>query len=146
MFVVLDVDNTLADTSQREDRWSPDAAINDPVIKGVERVITRFQELKYDFLILTGRPEILRDATMRWLLEKLNLALPETHLLMRSTGNLLTAAESKREQFLSFRQSLENHHTCFLFIDADVDACANFAPFGITLQAPGCWPSILPSL
>lgn len=155
MFVVLDVDNTLADLSHRahfiqdnpknwEAYWSPDNVIKDAIVPGVERVIARFQELKYDFLILTGRPETLRDATMRWLLDKLNLILPDAYFLMRPTGNLLTTAEGKREQFLNFKQGLENQRDSFLFIDADIDTCTMLTPFGITFQAPKCWPLIFP--
>jgi len=155
MFVVLDLDQTLSDNTHRAhfltetpQNWdkflSPDLVIKDAVIDGVERVLTHFQELKYDLVILTGRNEDLRDVTMRWLLEKLNLAIPDTHLLMRSPGNMLNAAEYKKEQLLNFRQGLENRDNGFLLIDDDVETCLGLESFGTVLKAPECWALLFP--
>lgn len=155
MFVVLDLDQTIADNSHRahhvekepknwEAFFAPDLVIKDTVIAGAERVLTQFQDLKYDFVILTGRTEDLRDTTMRWIQEKLNITVLDTHLLMRPNGNMLNAAEFKREQLLNFRQGLENRDTGFIIIDDDVSVSAALSSFGVVLKAPECWDLLFP--
>lgn len=155
MFVVLDVDQTIADNSHREHHvnktpkdWDaflePSLVFKDTVVSGAERVIAQLVELKYDLVILTGRNEDLRDVTMRWLLDKLNLAVPDTHLLMRPAGNMLNAAEFKREQLLNFKQGLENRDNGFIIIDDDVSVGSTLSSFGIILKAPECWDLLFP--
>jgi len=155
MFVVLDLDGTVADASHRahyleqtpkdwEAFFRPDLVIKDPVINGVTRVLTHFQDLKYDFVILTGRNESLRDTTTRWILENLNIEIPDTHLLMRPHGNMLNAAEYKKEQLLNFKQGLENRDNGFLIIEDDAEACVALKDFGTVLHAPACWDLLFP--
>jgi len=155
MFVVLDLDQTVADNAHRAHHvekepkdWdaflSPDLVIKDTVIAGAERVIAQLVELKYELIVLTGRNEDLRDVTMRWLLDNLNLAIPDTHLLMRPAGNMLTAGEFKREQLLNFRQGLDNRDNGFIIIDDDVEVGAALNSFGIVFKAPECWSLLFP--
>jgi phosphoglycolate phosphatase-like HAD superfamily hydrolase len=150
MFVVLDLDETLADCAHRAHfvekgpkNWdaffAPDLVFKDPVVKGAERVLAHFADLKYDLVVLTGRDEDLRDTTMRWLLEKLNISLPDGHLLMRQVGNMLNAAEYKREQLMNFKNGLENKNNDFLIIDDDADAGVALRDLGTVLKAPECW-------
>lgn len=156
MFVFLDLDQTLADNTHRVHHikkspqdWdafeSPDLAIKDTVMVGALRGLTKFIELKYDVVILTGRHESLRDATMRWMLEQLNLVVPDTHLLMRGHGNMLSAAEYKKEQVLNFKQGLENRDGGFLFIDDNANVCDALATFGVAMKAPECWKVLFPA-
>lgn len=155
MFVVLDLDKTLADTAHRDSYvakepkdwdayWSQERVWKDPVVEGAARVVLQLQELKYDIIVITGRTEDLRDVTMRWLLEKLNIAIPDTHLLMRPSGNMLNAAEYKREQLLNFRTGLDNRDAGFLIIDDDAAMGAQLSEFGIVFKAPECWPLLFP--
>jgi hydroxymethylpyrimidine pyrophosphatase-like HAD family hydrolase len=150
MFVVLDMDETLADCSHRahfvekevkdwDAFFAPERVIQDPVIPGAERVLAKFVELKYEIVVLTGRDESLRDTTMRWLLEKLNLSLPDGYLLMRQEGNMLTPAQYKREQLMNFKNGLENKDNNFLIIDDDAQAGAALEGLGVFLKAPECW-------
>lgn len=155
MFVVLDLDETLADVSHRAHHvtkepkdwdafFDPAAVIKDKVVKGVARVLLHFTELKYDFVILTGRNEDLRDTTMRWLQENLDIAVPDENLLMRPNGNMLNAGEFKREQLLNFKQGLENKDAAFMIIDDDPEACVALKEFGVVLKAPECWGLLFP--
>jgi len=155
MFVVLDLDQTLADNAHRAHHvekepknwdafFAPDLVIKDTVIVGAERVLTHFNDLKYDFVILTGRNEDLRDTTMRWIQEKLSITVLDTHLLMRPNGNMLNAAEFKREQLLNFKQGLENRDSDFIIIDDDSAVGAALSSFGVVLKAPECWPLLFP--
>lgn len=155
MFVFLDLDQTLADNTHRVHHikkspkdWdtfeAPDLVGKDTVIAGALRVLNQLIELKYDVVILTGRHESLRDTTMRWMLEHLNLSVPDTHLLMRGHGNMLSAAEYKKEQVLNFKQGLENRGGGFLFIDDNANVCATLAAFGVVMKAPECWSVMFP--
>lgn len=155
MFIVLDIDQTLADNEHRahfvekepkdwDSFFAIDRVFADPVVKGADRVMAQLVELKYDIVLLTGRTEDLRDVTMRWLLEKLNLAVPDTHLLMRPNGNMLNATEYKREQILNFKHGLENRDTGFVIIDDDASSGTALSSFGIVLKAPECWPLLFP--
>jgi predicted secreted acid phosphatase len=155
MFVVLDLDKTLANTEHRIHHtektpkdWDafldPGLVIKDKVIAGAERVLTHFEDLRYTFVILTERHEGLRDTTMRWMQENLNINVPDTHLLMRPIGNMLNAAEFKREQLLNFRQGLENKDTDFLIIDDDAAVAIALKDLGVVLKAPECWKFLFP--
>lgn len=158
MFIVIDLDATLADCAHRDhfikssvkdwdSFYAPEHVIKDGVVSGAERVLAHFTELKYEIVVMTGRQENLRDTTMRWLLEKLNLSLPEGYLLMRQEGNMLNPAQYKREQLLNFKNTLENKDVNFLIIDDDADAGVALEDMGIVLKAPECWPLLfaLPS-
>lgn len=156
MFVILDLDKTLADNSHRAHfvekepmNWdaflSPGLVAQDTVVPGVERVLEKFAELKLDLVVLTGRTEDLRDTTMRWLLEKLGISLVDDHLLMRSSGNMLTDAEYKREQLLNFKQGIEDKSTPFLIIDDDSQATEMLSAYGVVLKAPECWNILFPA-
>jgi len=155
MFVVLDLDETLADVSHRAHHvekepkdwdafFAPELVIKDKVVAGVARVLLHFTELKYDIVILTGRNEDLRDTTMRWLHENLDIAVPDENLLMRPNGNMLNAGEFKREQLLNFKQGLENKDSSFLIIDDDPEVSNALKEFGVVLKAPECWAMLFP--
>lgn len=150
MYVILDLDGTLADLAHRlhyvskepknwEAFFAPERVYKDELMPGAARVIAHFENLKYELVVLTARNEDLRDTTMRWLLEKLNLSLPEGHLLMRANGNMLTPAEYKREQLLNFKQGLETKDNNFLIIDDDPEVGESLKEFGVVLRAPECW-------
>jgi regulator of replication initiation timing len=156
MFIVLDVDGTLADNTHRQHflkeelkNWdsffAPDAVMRDTVVKGANRAVDQLRTLKHDLLVITGRHEALRDTTMRWLLENFDLSLPDTHLMMRANGNMLNASEYKREQLINFKASLENKDAGFIFIDDDAQICNTLQPLAITMKAPECWSVLFPA-
>ena len=156
MFIVLDVDGTLADNTHRrhlllgkqaidwERFFAPDLVMKDTAVPGAVSGVARLQELKHDILIITARHEALRDTTMRWLLENFELDLPDSHLLMRPQGNMLKAAEYKREQLINFKQGLENRDTGFIVIDDDKEVSATMRTLAIVLKAPECWDILFP--
>lgn len=155
MYIVLELDKSIADTSKREKyiakepkNWeaylSPANVMQDTVIPGVRRALEFFQLLKYPIVILTNRGEELRDVTMRWLLEELNLTVPDEFLIMRPQGNLLNPSEYKREQLLNFRSGLEDRDAGFLIVDSDPDAWNSLETFGIVVRAPEFWSVVFP--
>ena len=155
MYIVLDVDSTLANNKHREHllklrpkNWDafhePALVIKDEVIEGVDRVLKHWKELKHTFVVLTGRHERLRDTTMRWLHERLPIDIPDTHLLMRPDGNMLSGAEAKRQQIIAFKTSLNDPRPDFLFVDDDPRAREALKDLGIVLQAPQCWELLFP--
>jgi len=157
MFVVIDVDGTLADNTHRAHFLKDGAKNMEAYLAAVEvakdsafpeavRVVAKLQELKYDIVILSERPEALRDTTMRWLLAEYALDIPETQLLMRPTGNMLGDLEGKREQFGSFMSGIETRRSGFIFIDDNPAVCASMELYGHTLLAPKCWETLFPKI
>lgn len=155
MYVVLDVDSTLANNKHREHLlklrpkdWdafhAPELVIKDELIEGVARVLLHFKQLKHTFVILTGRNEGLRDTTMRWLHDRLPIDIPESHILMRANGNMLSGAEYKRQALMDFRVGLDDRNPDFLIIDDDPKAREALKDLGIVLQAPQCWELLFP--
>lgn len=157
MYIVLDVDRTLANTKHRDHLllkrpkdWEafhePSLVIQDEVIQGVDQVLRHFEQLKHTFVVLTGRHERLRDTTMRWLHDRLPIKIPDSHLLMRPDGNMLSNAESKRQQILEFRTALNDRNAEFLFIEDDAKTRDALKDLGIVLQAPECWALLFPDV
>lgn len=157
MYIVLDIDSTLANNKHREHLlqkrpkdWEafhdPALVIKDEVIEGVDRVLRHFKELKHTFVALTGRHERLRDTTMRWLHERLPIDIPDSHLLMRPDGNMLSNAESKRQLILEFKTALNDRNAEFLFIEDDAKTRDTLKDLGIVLQAPECWALLFPDV
>lgn len=157
MYVILDVDGTLANNKHREHflekkpkDWDgffqPHLVAQDAVIENSARAVERFKALKYTIVILTGRSENLRDATMRWLLEKLNLDIKDENLLMRPNGNMLSQREYKRDKLITYKRSLDIRDVPFMIIDDDERALDGMGDLGITLRAPSCWAVLFPEV
>lgn len=155
MYVILDIDRTVADNAHREHflketpkNWdaffAPEHVIKDGVLPEVTRVIQRLVDLKHTVVFLTGRTEDLRDVTTRWLLEKMAISVPDEHLIMRPKGNMLSAGEFKREHLQVFRQTLERREENFLIIEDDARAAEALQDIGIVLKAPDCWKILFP--
>lgn len=150
MHVVIDIDGTVANNRHRahyvengQRDWDsflrPDLVLKDTLIPGAKKVIEKFIELKYEVIFVTGRHEPLRDATMRWLQEKLGFDANDNNLLMRPAGNMMNAATYKREQVIALKRERYIHGRGFIFIDDDVKTLPMFAEHGLALQAPQCW-------
>lgn len=155
MNIVLDIDGTIANNAHRvhhlttgpQPDWNaflePSLVAKDTLIPGAERAIRLFEELKYQIFFLTGRGEHLRLTTHAWLLQHLNLDIPDERLLMRPQGNLLKATEFKREQLLALRQDYPGP---FLYADDDKHMWPVYREFGVVLAAPACWAVLFPEL
>ena len=159
MIIVLDIDGTLANNDHRAhhvDRAEDDArpkdwqaflaphlVAKDVVIEGAMKALEHFQLLKYKIMFLTGRNESLRDVTTQWIFEKLGIEVNDDTLLMRGTGNMMTAAAYKRESAQSLRSQFPVE--TFVFIDDDKYSWQGYADIGVVLKAPECWAVIFPS-
>lgn len=155
MHVIIDLDGTVADNNHRrhyvtngQRDWDNfervDLVLKDTVIPGVPRVLEKFQSLKYELIFLTGRRENLRDVTMRWLYEKLGINANDDNLLMRPPGNMLKAAEYKREQIMAVKRERAIHGRGFLILDDDPRVHEMYGEHGLTLKAPECWAVMFP--
>jgi hydroxymethylpyrimidine pyrophosphatase-like HAD family hydrolase len=155
MYVIIDIDGTVADNKHRahyvegtqkdwDNFFRADLVLKDTLIPGVMEALQRFQELKYELIFVTGRHEPLRDATMRWLHEKLGIDTDDGNLLMRPAGNMLDAAAYKREQVMTLKRERHNTGRGFLFIDDDLKVLPMFAEHGIAMKAPECWTILFP--
>ena len=153
--VVIDVDGTLSccdhrahhlDTANgKEPNWDkfldPELVRKDLPILAAKRSIEHFKNLKMTILVLTGRNEALRDVTSTWLIEHFDLQLPDTHLLMRPKGNMMTATSWKREQCIEIKREFGDS---LIFIDDDLYVHPVYAEFGLALHAPECWTTMYP--
>lgn len=155
MFVVIDIDGTIADNRHRahfveggqrdwDSFFRADLVTKDKLIPGVQRVLEKFQELKYELIFVTGRHEPLRDTTMRWLHEKLGVDATDENLLMRPHGNMMNAVAYKREQVMLLKRERYLTGRGFLFIDDDTKVLPMYAEHGVTLKAPECWGVLFP--
>ena len=158
MIIVLDIDGTLANNDHRahlvdrkeDDKtpkdWTaflaPHLVAKDVVIEGVQRALEHFQLLSYKIMFLTGRNESLRDVTTVWIQEKLGIEVNEDSLVMRGTGNMMTAASYKRESAQNLKSQFPRE--TFVFIDDDKYSWAGYANIGLVLKAPECWETIFP--
>lgn len=158
MITVFDIDGTIANNDHRahhvdrepgDDRpkdWQaflqPHLVAKDTLIEGAQRAIQHFQTLGYKIIFLTGRNESLRDATAQWILEKLGIEVSDDTLLMRGTGNMMTAAHYKREAAQALKSQFPRE--TFVFIDDDKYSWAGYADVGLVLKAPECWDVIFP--
>lgn len=146
MYVIIDIDGTLADSTQRaalsgQAFWDPARVLKDTRIEGSLEAIKNFQRLNYELVFLTGRPEHLRDVTERWLQENYGIAVHRERLLMRSGGNMLTVREYKREQLNNALSGMDRARGV-LCIDNDPEMWPMLAEFGAVLKAPQCWKAL----
>lgn len=155
MYVIIDLDKSLANAAHREHfvkaepkNWdayySPEQVIKDAPMEGTKEAVARLLNQRHTVVILTERGEPMRDVTTRWLFDTYALDIPERHLLMRTGGNMLTSAEYKREQVSQFVLSLEGKNPGILVIESDSAAWDSMANFGVVLKAPECWGALFP--
>ena len=153
MIVVLDIDGTIANNDHRAHHvdgekkdWAaflkPHLVAKDVLIEGAQRGLGHFQKLNYRIIFLTGRNESLRDTTTEWIQAQLGIDVDDDSLIMRGTGNMLTAAAYKRESAQNLKS--RNPRETFLFIDDDKYSWAGYADIGVVLRAPQCWDTIFP--
>lgn len=147
MIVVFDIDGTLADNKHRahliegpkkdwDKFYDPQLVAKDPLIEGTKEILFFMQELKYQIIFLTGRPESLRMTTEAWLKEHLNITVSEETLLMRANGNFTKARDYKREQLTDLRSRNAMHNSCFIFVDDDWRNRDMYVEFGLFFHAP----------
>lgn len=158
MIIVLDIDGTIAnndhrahhvdraDDDKRPKDWNeflkPHLVAKDVLIEGVQRAMEHFQLLNYKIMFLTGRNDALREVTTRWIFEHLGIEVNEDRLVMRGVGNMMTAADYKRESAQNLKSRFPQE--TFLFIDDDKYSWAGYATVGLVLRAPECWDTIFP--
>ena len=113
--VACDLDGTLADIRHRV-RWAQTQdwdrfhkeARHDPVIEPVARLIRSLERDDWQIILMTGRSESMREATVNWLL----LAnVPYDQLRMRPEGNTDHDADLKlrwAQDYMSLQLVLED--------------------------------------
>jgi len=153
MFVVVEIDGVIADSSARSkflegEQADWDAYLNptevaaDKLIPAAKKSLDTLLQRGWTPVVITDRPESLRDATMRWLTETFDMPLQDAYLMMRPAGNMLTNPESKKGHLQEFVSQLEQRKAAFIFIDKDKDVLKLYAAYGVPLLAPECWDSL----
>jgi hydroxymethylpyrimidine pyrophosphatase-like HAD family hydrolase len=154
MYVIIDIDGTLADNSHREGHinknpkdWEtflkPELVAQDSVLPGAQRGIENLRNQKHELIFLTGRNEGLRLVTADWLQQHFGLVVNEEWLLMRPIGNMLKPTEYKREQIQRLVTTIDRSHG-LVFVDDDPFMWPIYREYGLCLKAPDCWQVLFP--
>jgi len=132
---VIDIDGVVADVrhrlhlieggSRRWDEFFRRAADDPPLPAGVNLV--RELAADHDVVWLTGRPERIRDDTVRWLEEH---GLPHGRLLMRPERDFRPARLTKREELRRLRRGRE----VAVVVDDDPDVVATLTEDGFPVR------------
>jgi len=155
MYVILDLDKSLADSSHRENliaseprKWEEYYSSynigKDAPVAGSKEALEKIKELRHTVVVLSDRPEEARDGTRLWLLETYGLDLPEDYLILRRGGNMLTSTEYKRQQLSDLRSRMERQED-FVIVTGDSDAWEALSSLGLVLGAPACWGVLFPT-
>lgn len=98
-------------------------------------------------VFLTGRNEKLREVTLSWLQQHMNL-LPSEPVIMRPEELRHTpASQFKREAFLGFlRKEHISLDSTFLFFEDDRYVMGVWQKYGIVFQCPEVWQYLNPEI
>lgn len=155
--LILDIDGTLADLSQREnliekqdptkEDWdaffSPEMVEKDQPIEEAKKAILSGYLNKFDKVIfITGRPESLRKTTLDWLNQHLGLKVDSSDLYMRPEEARLPSASLKKA-IINQKIKPKYGNYDWTFIDDEDDNLEVFQSFGETLKAPDCWEALI---
>ena len=133
--VLVDLDDTLSDTSWREhliksDGWDAfhNQLIHDQPCEDIVRLINMIAGGSIAVIGITGRPERYRDISLRWLL-KHNIWIDE--LLMRPNDDRQKAPKSKMD-LITARFGPDWAQQILCFIDNREDIIKEFNKAGVT--------------
>jgi hypothetical protein len=131
---VFDIDGVLADVTHRLhhlDRkpkdWKgffADAPLDPPLPEGV--ALAQEAALDCEVVYVTGRPELCRRDTVRWLREH---QLPEGRLVMRSTRDRRPARYAKPELL----RDVAGDRVVAVVVDDDLEVCDAYEQAGWTV-------------
>lgn len=148
MLIVVDIDDTLSDTTHREHYlekepkdWrgflQPSEVQKDPPILAAQPITKRMVLAGHEVVLLTGRSARLYETTHEWLKAHF-MWLAGRPLHMRADGDYRPAAHVKIDKLRLM--GAENRD--FMFIDdnlVNLGAVKAEFPRAVTHQAPDCW-------
>lgn len=156
---IIDIDGTVADSRARlnkivekygnDDEWpdraineflTPEALISDKVMPGSEGLLDLISLCGAKPIFLTGRSELGREVTRKWLIEKLNVP-EEVPLFMRPLKVKGSTPDCKEQMFLN---NVKNKYpnSMFIFLEDDLDVADRYCKYGLVLKSPECWGAI----
>lgn len=146
---LVDIDGTCADLSHRahlvnheDPDWerfnTPDLVYDDKPIDAAREGISRIKRRGHAFRYLTGRKEVLRQTTLRWLGDHGFISAP---LYMRPDDCEDGATAFKRGQVERLIRETTN---LIILVDDDRRVIDGLSDLIVCLQAPVCWPFIMP--
>jgi hypothetical protein len=159
VIIFIDIDGTISDASERQKflttpgkkkDWAsfhrPDLVAADPPINEARAALAAILDNRsiYEPILLTGRPDALRQVTEIWLLNHFNIKTTEelrsdtaVPLLMRPEGDYSSSKLYKMEQISDVVDFYPTDS--MMFIDDDLRNKDMYLEFGTFLHAPECW-------
>jgi hypothetical protein len=164
---IVDIDGTVCDSMKRVNEiskkygllntygvngiWSrndlseflqEDKIMEDTVIPGAERLNNIVDKYNGTLIFLTGRNEVSRRITRKWLTHKLNVD-PIVPLFMGSSMNIKEHnIDDIKESIFRCRIYNTNPDANFIFLEDSKMVINRYAKYGLVLKAPECWSVI----
>ena len=129
--VIVDIDGTIADCTHRlkfikgeVKDWTGfyNACIDDKPIQSMIDMVRALNERHYYIIFLTGRSEVARDLTYKWLSEHVMSGFDKDYLLMRPRGDYREDSVVKLELL---KKHVENSKAEVSFILEDRQTVVN---------------------
>ncbi len=116
--------------------------MSDEVIPGAEGILDLADKCHAIPFFLTGRNEYAREATRKWLTEKLKIPSNVPLLMRPSDMKNGYTADCKEQIFKEELYALGGPHATYIFFEDDVETAKRYAKYGLVLKAPECWQII----
>jgi hypothetical protein len=159
MILVLDIDDTLASTANREhfidkpnpteEDWeqfdAPEHVSQDEPIIEAQMTLPDVLDQVDDVILLTGRMENLREITEAWLDKNFDIKVGEgqiVDLIMRPDDDIVSTGAEYKEAIIQDVILSEYGDELILFIDDSEDNVEMMRNYGIALQAPDIWEEL----
>lgn len=134
-------------SSNTQEDWDmffdPELVIKDTVCPGALEYAEKLRAAGQTVHFVTGRSEVCRPVTERWLNEKFG-RLPPEQLIMRSAAqDGIPASQYKEAAWLGLQSQLGE---CFpYFYEDDPHVLPMYARYGIVVQCPEAWQYLMPA-
>lgn len=155
LYCILDIDGSIADISHREyliegpekdwdEFFNPKLVAKDKPISTAQEFAKKVDLDDLNIILLTGRPERLRDVTIDWL-KKYYPKFSKARLLMRADTDFSLSSKYKTNTFINeiLKTPEITDEDSFIFIDDEDPILYVFSNYGLALKAPECWPLLV---
>ncbi len=127
--VIIDIDGTLSNSEHREDlkgKWDEyfNAAYKDTLYEDSKQ-IAEMLDNSCEIILLTGRPERIREDTLKWLADN---EIAYDTLIMRPEGDKRSGVETKKDLFERY---IEGKYDILFVVDDEAQNLKMFQDKGL---------------